>query len=78
MKFGQLIKYKMSNIFLDQSYTKCVGENILRPFSKISKLRISLDQFFKVLYSSFLLYVKLRTMEMQYTKLSCRPLAYTL
>ena len=45
MKFGQLIKYNMRNIFLEKSYTKYSGETIPRPFSKIStKLSISLDQ----------------------------------
>ena len=32
MKFGQLIEYKMGNIFLEKSYTKCGGEAIPRPF----------------------------------------------
>ena len=44
MKFGQLIEYNMTNIFFEKSYIKCWGETIPRPFSKISKLRISLDQ----------------------------------
>ena len=26
MKFGQLIQYKMKDIFLEKSYTKCGGE----------------------------------------------------
>ena len=26
MKFGQLIEYGMRNIFIEKSYTKCVGE----------------------------------------------------
>ena len=43
MKFGQLIEYDMINIFLEKSYKKC-DETIPRPFSKISKLSISLDQ----------------------------------
>ena len=43
-KFGQLIEYTMRNIFLEKSYKKCGGEIIPRPFSKKSKLRISLDQ----------------------------------
>ena len=34
MKFGQYIEYKMKNIFLEKSYTKCVRETIPRPFSK--------------------------------------------
>ena len=33
-KFGQLIEYKMRNIFLEKSYTKCGAETIHRPFSK--------------------------------------------
>ena len=53
MKFGQLIKYNMRNIFLEISYTKHDGETIPRPFSKKSKLGISLDQYSKVLYSLF-------------------------
>ena len=41
MKFGQLMKYNMGNIFLEKSYTKCDGETIPRLFSKKSKLSIS-------------------------------------
>ena len=63
MKFGQLIEYIMRNIFLEKSYTNCGGETIPRPFSKKSKLSISLDQYFKVLYILFLLFAKLRTIE---------------
>ena len=33
-KFGQLIEYKMRNIFLEKPYTKYGGETIPRPFSK--------------------------------------------
>ena len=44
MKFGQLIEYNMSNIFVEKSYTKCAGETILRLLSKKSKLSISLNQ----------------------------------
>ena len=45
MKFGQLIEYNMGIIFfLKNSYTKCGGETIPRPFSKNSNLTISLDQ----------------------------------
>ena len=45
VKFGQLIEYKISNIFFfEKSYTKCGRETIPRPFSKKSNLRISLDQ----------------------------------
>ena len=60
MKFGQLIENNMKKIFPEKSYTKC-GEE--RPFSKKSKLSISLDQYFKVLYSLFLLYAKLRAVK---------------
>ena len=42
-KFGQLIEYNR-NIFLEKSFTKCGRETIPRPFSKKSKLSISLDQ----------------------------------
>ena len=59
MKFGQLIECNMRNIFLEKSYTKCGGETSPRPFSEKSKLSISLDQQAKVLYSLFLLHVKL-------------------
>ena len=44
MKFGQLIEYSMRNIFVEKSYTTYGGETISRPFSKKSKLSISLDQ----------------------------------
>ena len=40
---GQLIEYNMKNIFLEKSYAKCGGETIPRPFSKKSKLSLSLD-----------------------------------
>ena len=63
MKFGQFIEYNMRNIFLETSYTWCGGETIPRPVSKKSELSISLDQCSKVLYSLFLLYAKLRAIE---------------
>ena len=44
MKFGQLIIYDMRNTFLKESQAKCGGETIRRPFSKKTKLSISLDQ----------------------------------
>ena len=44
MKFGQLIEYNMRNTSVEKSYTKYGGETIPRPFSKKSKLIISLDQ----------------------------------
>ena len=48
LKFGQLIVYNMRNILLEKSYAKCDRETISRPFSKKSKLSISLDQYSKV------------------------------
>ena len=44
MKFSQFIKDNMRNILLERSYIKCGGETSTRPFSKRSKLSISLDQ----------------------------------
>ena len=44
IKFDQLKEYNMRNIFDEKSYTKCGGETISRPFSKQSKLSVSLDQ----------------------------------
>ena len=63
MKFGQLTEYNMRNIFLEKSYAICGGETIPTPFSKKSMLNISLYQQSKVLYSLFLLYAKLRAIE---------------
>ena len=63
MKFGQLTEYNMRNIFLEKSYTKCGRKTISGLFSKKSKLSISLDQYSKVLYILFLLFGKLRTIE---------------
>ena len=53
----------MRNIFLEKSYTKYSEETSPRPFSEKSKLNISLNQYFKVLYSLFFLYDKLRTIK---------------
>ena len=58
-----LIEYNMRNIFFEKSYIKCGGSAIPTRFSEKSKLRISLDQQSKVLHRLFLLYVKLRTIE---------------
>ena len=44
LKFGQLIEYNMRKIFLEKLYRECGKETSPKPFSKISKLRISLDQ----------------------------------
>ena len=53
MKIGQLIEYNMRNIFLKNSYRKRGRESIPRPFSKKSKLSISVDQYSKPLYILF-------------------------
>ena len=63
MKSGQLIGYNLRNIFLEKLHTKCGREPIPRPFSKKSKLSVSLDQYFKVSYILFLLLAKLRTID---------------
>ena len=63
MKLCQLIECNMRNIFLEKSYKKCGEETSPRPFSEKLKLSISLDQQSKVLYSLFLLYGKLRAIE---------------
>ena len=63
MKFCQLIEYNLTSIFIETSYTECGGETSPRPFSEKSKLSISLDQQAKVLYSLFLLHVKLSNIE---------------
>ena len=63
MVFGQLTEYNLINIFLEKSYAKFGGETIPRPFPEKSKLSISLAQYSKVLYSLFLLYVKLKAIE---------------
>ena len=65
MKFGQLLEYNMRNIFVEKSYTKFSGETIPRPFFKKLKLSRSLP---KVLYSLFLSYAKLRTIEIYWNK----------
>ena len=67
MKFGQLIECNMRNIFLEKSYTKCGGETSPRLFSEKLKLSISLDQYSKILYSLFLLYAKLRAIEIYWS-----------
>ena len=44
MKFGQLIKYNMENLFLEKSYAKFGEETSPRPFSGKLKLSLPLDQ----------------------------------
>ena len=43
MTFSQLKGYNMRKIFLEKSNTEYGGEAIPRPFSKKTKLSISLD-----------------------------------
>ena len=63
MKFDQLIEYNMKNISLEKSYAKYGGETIPKPFPKKMKLNIFPGQYSKFLYSLFLLYAKLRAIE---------------
>ena len=63
MKPSKLIVYNFRNIFLEKSYTKCGRKTIPRTFSKKLKLSISLDQYSKVFYILFLLFAKLRAIE---------------
>ena len=71
VKFGQLIKYNMRKIFLEKSYTKCSGETSPKPFSKISKLSISLD------FTHAIHIVCQVEGHRNILKLNCRPLALT-
>ena len=50
--------YNIRNIFLENSYKKCGGETSPTPFSKKSKLSISMDQKSKVLYFLLLFYAQ--------------------
>ena len=76
MKFGQLIKYNLSSIFLKNMVEKLVSD----PFLKI-KLNISLDHQPNVLLCSKVLqfgFIVCQVEDYQnILKLSCRPLAFT-
>ena len=50
IKFCQLIEYNMRNIFFKKSHRKWGRKNIPKPFSKKSKLSISVDEYSKALY----------------------------
>ena len=51
MKFSQLIEYKMRNIFLEISSTKCRGKDVSRPFSKnLACLWINSLKFYTVCF----------------------------
>ena len=54
IKFGQLIYNIIRHIFLEKLCTNGGGETIPRPFSKKSKLILSLDQQSKILRSFFI------------------------
>ena len=58
IKFGQLKEYNLRKRFLEKSYPKYSGKASTRPFSKSSKLSISLAQLSQMLKSLFLLYVQ--------------------
>ena len=58
VKFGQLMKYNVRNIFLEKLHTTWAGESSLDLFRKKLKLSISLDQQTEILCSFFLLEVQ--------------------
>ena len=64
MKFRQLTECNTKNIFLKISFRQFGAETIPRLFTKKSKLSISLDQQSKILYNLFILYVRMRAIEM--------------
>ena len=76
MKFSQLIEYNIKNIVLEKSYTKCREKTSPKPFSGKLKMRISLNQLTKLLYSLILLYPKLRAIKNK-LKISYRSIAFT-
>ena len=58
MKFGELLGCNMKKFFLEKSYTKGCAKLVLDPFMKKSKLGISLELEFEMLYCMFLLFVQ--------------------
>ena len=70
MKFGHLVEYYMRNIFLEKPYVKCGGKTSPRPFSKKSKLSISLD------FTQFVFIVFQVKDYRNILKLRCRALAF--
>ena len=75
MKFWQLIEYNMRNILLEKSYTQFAGKTIPRPFSKKSKLRISLYELPKFLCSLFFIVCQVEGYQ-NILELSCRSFAF--
>ena len=63
IKIGQSKEHNMRNISLVWG-----GETIFRPFSKKSKLNVSLDQYSKDLNILFILYAKLKTTKMYWNE----------
>ena len=63
MKFGQLIEYNISNIFLENHTENSVEKLFPDPFLKNQKCSLSLDREAKVLCILFLLYAKLSTVQ---------------
>ena len=43
IKIGQLREHNMRKSFLEKLHAKCGGDSIPRPFSRKSKLSVSLD-----------------------------------
>ena len=76
MKFEQLVKYNMKNIFLQKSYTKCGEETIFPdPFlkTKIEYISASIVQTcIQFLFNIYQLEGYQKILE-----LSCRPLAFS-
>ena len=70
-----LVNQKEKNIFLEKWYAKCSGETIPRPFSKKSKLSISLDQLPKFFTGCFCCTPSWGLSNI--LKLSCRPLIFS-
>ena len=78
MKFGRLTECNMRSNFLEKSCIKYGEETIPMSFSKKSKLSISLDHYFKVLCSLFLICNVCQVEGYQnILKISCRPLILT-
>ena len=62
LKSGQLIEYKMKHNSW-KIMSNCGGETFPRPFSKKIKIEYISESIVYSLYSLFLLYVKLRAIE---------------
>ena len=50
MKFGQLLEYNLTNIFVEKSYTKCGGEGTLWRRNFFSNLWINSLRFIRFVY----------------------------